>query len=381
MGNSIYFTEEHEMLRDQIRRFLTENVQGTADAWERDGMVPRQVLKDMGSLGLFGIRYPEKYGGSALNTLSTVVLAEELGKSTYGGFAITALVHTDMASPHLFNAGNEEQLDRFAADVIAGEKICAVAVTEPGAGSDVAGLKTRATPDGKDWILNGTKMFITNGVHADLYFVAARTNPDAKGSRGVTMFIVEKGMEGFSVGRALDKQGWRSSDTAELIFDNVRIPAENILGGVNEGFYAIMKNFQNERTVLAAQTMGEAEKALELTLDYVKQRQAFGANLWDLGVIQNRLAVRSAEVEAGKQLTYHAAWLDAQGQDCVKEVSMAKVFCGELVNKVMYDCQQFHGGFGYMREAAIERMVRDARVQSIGGGATEVMAREIAKRI
>ncbi len=381
MSESIYFTFEHEMLREQLRRFIDREVMPHADAWEEAGATPHSVLRQMGELGYLGMRYPEQYGGSALDTLATVVLAEELGRSGYGGFAITVLVHTDMASPHLANAGSDEQLARYMPAVVSGQSITAVAVTEPDAGSDVARLRTSARRDGDDWLINGSKMFITNGVHADLYFVAARTDPGAKGSRGITMFIVEKDTPGLGVSRALDKMGWRSSDTAELSFSDCRVPAANVLGSVNEGFYAVMKNFQNERIVLGAQAMGEAQRAIELTLDYVRQRKAFGGTLWDKQAVQQRLAQRAAEVEAGRQLVYHAAWLDAQGRECVKEVSMVKAYCGELVNRVMYDCQQFHGGFGYMREAPIERMVRDARVQSIGGGATEVMLQEIAKRL
>jgi acyl-CoA dehydrogenase len=369
------------MLRDQLRRFIAREVIPHADTWERDGATPRSVLRQMGDLGYLGIRCPEAYGGSALDTLASVVLAEELGRSGYGGFAITVLVHTDMASPHLANAGNEAQLARYMPGVIAGEIITAVAVTEPDAGSDVAHLRTSARRDGDDWLINGSKMFITNGVHANLYFVAARTDPDARGSRGITMFLVEKGTPGFTVGRALDKMGWRSSDTAELVFKDCRISGANVLGEVGHGFYAIMRNFQNERIVLGAQAMGEAQRAIGLTLDYVRQRKAFGGSLWDKQAVRQRLARGAAEVEAGRQLVCHAAWLDARGRDCVKEVSMVKAFCGELVNRVMYDCQQFHGGSGYMRESPIERMVRDARVQSIGGGTTEVMLEEIAKRM
>ena len=380
MDNSIYFSQEHTMLRDQICRFIAEKVIPHGEQWEEDGLTPRAVLREMGDLGFFGIRYPEVHGGSGLNTLATVVLAEELGRSTFGGFAVTVLVHTDMASPHLVNAGNDVQMAKYMPGIIAGETITAVAVTEPDAGSDVAGMKTRAVRDGDDWVLNGSKMFITNGVHGDLFFVAAKTDSDAKGSRGITMFIVEKNMPGFRVGRALKKMGWFCSDTAELLFENCRVPAENVLGEVNHGFYAIMKNFQNERTVLGAQAIGEASKAIELTLDYVKVRKAFGGVLWDKQAIRQRLSERMAQVEAGRQLVYHAAWLDAQGIECTKEVSMVKAYCGELVNKVMYDCQQFHGGFGYIRESAIERMVRDARIHAVGGGATEVMLEEVAKR-
>ncbi len=379
--DSIHFREEHEQLRAQLRRFLETEVIPNGDAWEEAGVTPREVLRKMGALGFLGIRYPEEYGGSAMDTLATIVLAEELGRSTYGGFAITALVHTDMASPHLANAGTEAQLARWMPGVISGELITAVAVTEPDAGSDVASIRTRATRAEGGWVLNGSKMFITNGVHGDLVFVAAKTGPDGTRSRSITMFAVEKGMEGFSVTRQLDKMGWCSSDTGELVFDDCFVPDEHVLGEEHRGFHAIMRNFQNERLVLGAQALGEARKAIEITLDYVKQRNAFGGTLWDKQVIRQRLSMRLAEVEAARQLLYHTAWVDTLGRDCVREVSMVKAMCGELVNRVMYDCQQFHGGFGYMRGTTIERMVRDARVQAVGGGATEVMLEEVAKRI
>ena len=385
MNEPIYFTDEHRQFRDNLRRFIAQEIVPKADAWEEAGMVPREVLRQMGSLGFLGIRYPEPYGGSALDTVYSAILAEELGRSTFGGFAVTVTVHTDMASPHLANFGTPEQLQRWLPAVIRGEKVCAVAVTEPDAGSDVAGIRTRAvrerSSEGDHWVIDGSKMFITNGVHADLYFVGAKTDPSAKGSRGISIFAVEKGTPGFRVGRALKKSGWLSSDTAELVFEGCRIPAANLLGQENKGFYQIMRNFQNERMVLGAACVGEASRAIELTLAYVRERKAFGATLWDKQAIRQRLAARAAQVEAARALVYHAAWLDAQGKECVKEVSMVKALCGELVNEVLYDCQQFHGGFGYMREAAIERMVRDARVEAIGGGATEVMLEEVAKRM
>ncbi len=381
MNEAIYFDEQHRQFRDNLRRFVDQEVVPHAAPWEEAGMVPRALLRQMGELGYLGIRYAEQYGGSDLDTVYSAILAEELGRSTYGGFAVTVTVHTDMASPHLANFGTPAQLARYLPAITRGEKICAIAVTEPDAGSDVAGIRTRAVRDGEHWVLDGSKMFITNGVHGDLYFVGAKTDPTAKGSRGISIFIVEKGTPGFRVGRALKKSGWLCSDTAELVFENCRIPAENLLGQENKGFYQIMRNFQNERMVIGAAAMGEAARAIELTLAYVRQRRAFGATLWDKQAIRQRLAMRAAEVEAARQLVYHAAWLDAQGRDCVKEVSMVKALCGELVNEVLYDCQQFHGGFGYMREAAIERMVRDARVEAIGGGATEVMLEEVAKRL
>ncbi len=378
---SPYFGEEHEALRDQLRRFVANEVRPHGLAWEEAGMVPREVLARMGELGFLGIRYPAEYGGSELDTLATVVLAEELGRSTFSGFAITALVHTDMASVHVFNAGSQVQRDRWMPDIVAGKVICAIAVTEPDAGSDVKGIRTTARREGDTYVLNGAKMFITNGVHADLYCVAAKTDPSGKPSQSVSMFLVEKGTPGFRVSRALDKHGWRSSDTAELVFEECRIPAENLLGGEGRGFYAIMRNFQNERTVIGAMAMGEAQAAIELTVDYVRTRTAFGAPLWQKQAIRQKLAMLSAKVEAGRQLVYHAAWLDAQGFDATREVSMVKAYCGELVNEVMYACVQFHGGMGFMRESAIERMARDARVQAIGGGATEVMLEEVAKRL
>ncbi len=372
--------ETRRLLADTLRRFIENEVAPAGRDWEQAGFVPREILRKMGSLGFLGLRYPEKYGGAEMNVLGTALLAEELGRSSFGGFAVTVLVHTDMASPHLMNAGSPAQLDRYMLAIVAGEKITAVAVTEPDAGSDVRAIRTTAKREGADWVLNGSKMYITNGVHADLYFVAAKSDP-AAGTGGISMFIVEKGTPGLAVARPLEKMGWRSSDTAELVFDNCRVPAENLLGEEGRGFYAIMKNFQNERIALGAMAMGEASKALDLTLAYVKERKAFGGVLWDKQAIRQRLSMLAAKVEAGRQLVYSAAWADAQGRDCVKEVSMVKAYCGELVNEVMYDCLQFHGGFGYIRDSAIERMARDARIQSIGGGATEVMLEEVAKRL
>ncbi|MEE8545729.1 MAG: acyl-CoA dehydrogenase family protein [Alphaproteobacteria bacterium] len=377
---TIYFSEEHDMLREQLRRFVEAEIKPHGEAWEAAGMVPREVLRRMGELGFLGIRYPEKYGGSAMDVFGSVVLAEELGRSTFSGVTATVTVHTDMASPHLFNAGSEAQIERYLPAIIKGETITAIAVTEAGGGSDVAGLRTRARRDGEDWVLDGTKMFITNGVHADLYLIAARSDPGSKGSRGISMFLVEKGTPGFSVGRQLEKTGWHCSDTAELVLEDCRVPGENLLGEENRGFYAVMKNFQIERLMIGATAMSEATTALELTIDYVRERKAFGGRLIDQQVIRQRLASLQSRVEAGRQLTYHAAWLHAQGLDCVKEMSMVKALCGELVNEVTYACVQFHGAMGYMRESTIERMARDSRVYPIGGGATEVMLEEVAKR-
>jgi acyl-CoA dehydrogenase len=296
-----YLSEEHEMLRDTIRRFVAERVLSHGDAWEREGFVPRAVLKEMGALGLLGMRYPHEFGGAQLDTLANVVLAEELGRSTYGGFAITVLVHTDMSSPHLHHAGTQEQKQRWMPDIIAGNKICAVAMTEADAGSDLASMRTTARPVAGGYVLNGTKMYITNGVHGDLYFVAAKTGDPGR-NRQMSMFVVEKGAPGFRVARALEKHGWLSSDTAELVFEDCFVPADQLLGEPDRGFYALVKNLQNERLVMGAQAIGESTRAIELTLEWVAQRKAFGATLWSNPTLRQRLAMRAAQVEAARIL-------------------------------------------------------------------------------
>ncbi len=375
--DNIYITAEHEQLREQITRFIAREVEPFGAAWEDTGSTPREVLRKMGQNGLLGLMYESQYGGADADALTNLVFAEALSQCTFGGFIITVLVHTDMASPHLHHAGSAAQRARYLPGVIAGETITAVGISEPGAGSDVAGMRTSARRDGDEWVLNGTKIFITNGVLANLYFIAAKTGP---ARHDMSMFIVDKGTPGFSVGRALKKTGWLSSDTAELVFDNCRIPADNLLGEEGKGFYSVMKNFQTERIALAAMAVGHCTQAIKLTLDYVRQRQAFGATLWDQQTIRQRIAMLDAKTRAARQFMYHCAWSVTQGRDIVQEVSMLKALTGELVNEVLQTCQQFHGGMGYMRETAIERLWRDARVLGIGGGATEVMLEEVAKR-
>ncbi len=377
MHDNIYLTPEHELLREQIARFTAREVEPQALAWEAQGFTPREVLRKMGDAGLLGLMYASEHGGAEADALTNLVFAEALSQSTFGGFIITVLVHTDMASPHLHHAGTREQQAKYMPGITSGRTITAVAITEPGAGSDVAGLRTTARRDGDQWLLDGTKLFITNGVHADLYFVAARTGP---GRHDISMFIVDKGTPGFTVGRSLDKTGWLSSDTAELVFDGCRIPAANLLGEENHGFRSVMKNFQTERIALGAMAVGHATQALKLTLDHVRERKAFGATLFDKQAVRQRIAMLDAKTRAARQYLYHCAWLVTQGRDVVQDVSMLKALTGELVNEVVQGCQQFHGGMGYMRGTAIERLWRDARILSIGGGATEVMLDEAAKR-
>jgi len=375
--NNIYFTPDHELLREQVARFLAREVEPDAARWEEEGCVPREVLRRMGAAGLLGIAFEPEYGGAGADALTNLVFAESLSQSTFGGFIITVLVHTDMAAPHLHHAGNAAQKQRWMPAITRGETITAVAITEPGAGSDVAGLKTKAVRDGDHWVLNGSKLFITNGVHANLYFVAARTGT---GRHAISIFAVEKGTPGFTVGRALDKTGWRCSDTAELHFDHCRVPAEQLLGEEGKGFYAVMKNFQTERVALGAMAVGHCTQALKLALDHVKARQAFGGTLWDKQAVRQRIAMLDAKTRAARQYLYHCAWRVTQGHDVVQDVSLLKALTGELVNEVTQGCQQLHGGMGFMHGTPVERLWRDARVLAIGGGATEVMLDEAAKR-
>ena len=370
-------TPERELLREQVARFIAREVEPNGLAWEEAGFTPREVLRKMGAAGMLGLMVSPEFGGGGADALTNLVFAEALSQSTFGGFIITVLVHTDMASPHLHHAGTPEQQARWMPGITRGETITAVGITEPGAGSDVAGLRTTARREGDEWVLNGSKLFITNGVHADLYFIAARTG---QARHAISIFAVEKGTPGFTVGRALKKTGWLSSDTAELVFDNCRIPAAHLLGEEGQGFRAIMKNFQTERIALAAMAVGHSMRALELAREHVMQRQAFGATLWDKQAIRQRIAMLDAKTRAARAFMVHCAWAVTEGRDVVQEVSMLKALTGELANEVVSACQQFHGGMGYMQGTPIERLWRDARVLAIGGGATEVMLDEAAKR-
>ena len=373
-----YMTDELEAIYEQTVDFVAKEVTPHGDAWEEAGKVPREVLQQMGELGMFGLRVPEEHGGLGLGMLASATFSEALGASTFAGFDVTVLVHTDMAGPHLINSGNDEQLAEWVPKMLAGEAIFSIGVSEPDAGSDVAGIRTTAVKDGDGWRINGRKMYITNAVYGDLTIVAART--DLENKYGITMFLVPAGTEGFTVANKLDKHGWRCSDTAELILDDVWVSDQQVLGTVHRGFYETMKNFQNERMVLVGMGVGAAQAAIDMTNAYTQERKAFGGHLFDLGAIRQRMAMNQAKVDAVRASMYHAAWMHDAGQDNVKAMSGVKAWGCEVVNQVMYDCVQFHGGMGYMRESAIERMYRDARILPIGGGATEVMLEEVAKR-
>jgi len=377
-NRNAYMTDELQAIYDQVIDFVDNEVKPHGEQWEEDGKVPRDILQKMGSLGMFSLRVPEELGGLGMGYLASATFSEALGASTFAGFEVTALVHTDMAGPHLINSGSPEQLSKYVPGMLSGDFILSIGVSEPDAGSDVAGIRTKAVKDGDGWRINGTKTFITNGVYGDMTIVAART--DMENKYGISMFLVPADTEGFSVAKKLDKHGWRCSDTAELTLDDVFVPDDQLLGTPHRGFYETMKNFQNERMVLIGMGVGAAQAAIDMTNEYCQNRQAFGNSLFDLGAIRQRMAMNQAKVDAARASMYHAAWLGDQGEDNVKEMSGAKAWGCEIVNEVMYDCVQFHGGMGYMRESAIERMYRDARILPIGGGATEVMLEEVAKR-
>ena len=373
--------DTHRMIRAQVRRFVDQVIVPQAEAWETAGEIPRQVFRDFGALGFLGMRHPVEYGGGGLGPLASVVLGEELARSTYGGVASAFTVHSDMSITHIAHRGSHEQKQRWLPAACAGEKIGAVCVTEAHAGSDVAGLKTRAVRDADGWLINGSKTYITNGVYGDLYVVAARTDPHAKGSRGISLFVVEKGNPGLKVARKFDKHGWRASDTAELFLDDLRVGHDALLGEEGKGFYYIMSTFQNERLVAGAMSVGQCAKAIELTVDYTRQRQAFGKTLWEQPVVRNKLAWLTAKTAAVRALVYQCAQMIDEGRDTVREVSMLKAYGCETLQEVVHGCLQFHGGSGYMIGNPVERMARDARILTIGGGATEVMLEEVAKRM
>ncbi|HEY8358733.1 MAG TPA: acyl-CoA dehydrogenase family protein [Ramlibacter sp.] len=376
-----FLGEDLRMVRDQVRRFVRERIVPFGDAWEEAGEIPRELFRDLGAMGFLGMRHPVEYGGGGMGAMASVVLGEELARSGYGGVASALTVHSDMSVGHIAHRGTHEQKLKYLPAACAGTKVGAVCVTEPHAGSDVAGLKTRAVRTAEGWVINGSKTFITNGVYGDIYIVAARTDPEAKGSRGISLFIVDKDNPGLKVTRKFEKHGWRSSDTAELFLDDLKLPPDALLGEEGKGFYYIMSTFQNERLVVGALVSGTSARAIELTVDYVRQRQAFGKSLWDQQVVRNKLAWMASKAAAVRALTYQCAQMIDEGKDTVREVSMLKAFGAETLQEVVHTCLQLHGGTGFITGTPVERMARDARILTIGGGATEVMLEEVAKRM
>jgi acyl-CoA dehydrogenase len=377
------FDEQHEMFRQSVRTFVDKEVAPHIEEWEQAGQIPKSMWPRMGALGFLGVEYDEKYGGAGADFLTTAVLCEELARSRSGSLAMAVGVQNDMASPHLYWTGKEALKERFLPGICRGEYLCAIAVTEPGGGSDVAAIKTRAVRDGEHYVLNGSKMFITNGVMADLYFVAARIQAGEKDKRhtGISMFLVERETPGFVVSRKLDKMGMRASDTAELAFQDMRVPAENLLGQEGGGFYEVMRIFQRERLVAGLHATSGCQRALEDTIAYVQGRHAFDGPLSEKQVVRHKLAELATLIEAGRWLTYAACVKFQNHEDAVREISMVKLFTADMAQRVAYDCVQLHGGYGYMREYPIERFFRDYRLMTIGGGTSEIMKEIIAKQM
>ena len=375
------FTHEHEMFRSLVRRFVEDEIEPHVDDWEDRESIPRSLFERMGELGLLGIEYPKQYGGSDADVWMTVVLAEELARCRSGGVAFGIIVHTDMSSPWLASLGSDDQKRKYLPSITSGRKICALAITEPGTGSDMASIETRADRHGADWVINGAKTFITNGVSGDLYFVAARTQDTDTKHRGLSQFLVERDTPGLTVSRKLRKTGMWASETAELVFEDVRMPSENLLGEEGRGFYQLAEGLQRERLLSAVLSVSAARQALDDTVEYLQGRPAFGRPLSEFQALRHRIADMAARVEAARRLTYSAAEAFAQGADCIAIVSMAKLFSTETANRVAYEAVQMHGGMGYMRELPIERFARDYRLWTIAAGSSEIMREIIAKRL
>jgi len=377
------FTDEHEMLRRTVRAFVEKEVAPQVDAWEEAGRIPREFWRRLGELGLLGLEFPVEYGGGGGDFLSSVVLGEEMARCRSGGVAFSVLVHTDMSSPWLTRYGTEAQKRAYLPGIVRGETVCALGITEPGTGSDMAGIATRAVRDGDRYLLTGSKIFITNGVYGDLYFVAARTGAGTSARRhdGISMFLVERGLPGFTVSRTLDKMGMRASDTAEMSFQDCPVPAQNLLGIEGRGFQQLAMGLQRERIMAAVLALSGAQQALDDTASYLHQRTAFGEPLANRQVLRHRVADMATEIEAARQLVYRAAALYAEGAECAREVSMAKLFATEVANRVAYHAVQLHGGYGYMRELPVERFFRDVRLWTIASGTSEVMREIIAKHL
>jgi acyl-CoA dehydrogenase len=376
-------TDEHEMLRRTVRAFVEKEVAPQVDDWEAAGRIPRAFWRRLGELGLLGLEFPTEYGGAGGDFLSSVVLGEEMARCRSGGVAFSVLVHTDMSSPWLTRYGTDAQKRRYLPGIVSGETVCALGITEPGTGSDMASISTRAVRDGDHYRLTGSKIFITNGVYGDLYFVAARTGPGTPDRRhaGISMFLVERDTPGFTVSRRLDKMGMRASDTAELSLQDCPVPAENLLGEEGRGFHQLAAGLQRERIMAAVLALSGAGQALEDTLAYVRERHAFGEPLATKQALRHRVADMATEIEAARHLVYHAAALYTAGRDCVTEVSMAKLFATEVANRVAYQAVQLHGGYGYMSEFPVERFFRDVRLWTIASGTSEIMREIVAKRL
>jgi alkylation response protein AidB-like acyl-CoA dehydrogenase len=365
------FEEHHDRLRESIGSFVEKELAPHAEEWE-ETTFPNSVLERMGELGFLGLSMPEQYGGQGGDYFCNLVLAEEMGKSNSGGLTMGVAVHTDMAMPPIHLFGSEEQKQEWLVPAIKGEKILCLGITEPDAGSDVAGIKTRAVRDGDDYVINGSKTYITNGHRADVIVLVTKTDADA-GYDGFTLFLVPMDAPGVIREKKLEKLGMHASDTALLAFQDVRVPASAMLGQEGKGFYHIMWELQGERLIGAAGCVAGAQRCFDKTLEYALERTAFGRQIGKFQAIRHKFAEMATKIEAGRQMTYTTAWRFNNGEYPVREISMAKLFTAQMACEVTDECLQIHGGAGYMREYGIERAWRDMRLNRIGAGTDEIM--------
>lgn len=372
-----FFTEEHQLFRESFRAFLEKEVKPNVDQWEKDGQLPRDIYRKFGEMGFFGMVMPEKYGGMAGDMWYSVVFDEEIARMNSGGFGASIGAHPLLALTHVNAEGNEAQKQKYLVPGIKGEKVGCLAITEPFGGSDVAGIRTTAVREGDHYLINGSKTFITNGVLSDFLIIVAKTDPKA-GAQGISLFIMDRDSEGLSATH-LDKLGWRASDTGEIAFDNVKVPVENLLGEENRGFFYIMQHFVTERLSMANGGISASTYALEVTLKYMNEREAFGRKINKFQVLRHKIAQMSSEIEMNRAFVYSLYRRYIDGDYLVKEASMAKLLGTQLADKVMTQCLQMFGGYGFMEEYPLARMFRDTRLGQIGGGTSEICCEIISK--
>ncbi len=378
--NDTMFTAEHDEMRKVIRKFVATELAPHSADWEEAGGYPSEIFRRMGELDFLGLAYPEEYGGSGGDYLYSVLLAEEMVNSGSGGLNMGVGVHTDMVLPTILKFGTEEQKQQYVRQGLTGQIIGCLGITEPNTGSDVQNIRTWAKRDGDDYIINGSKLYITNGVRADFCLLVTKTET-GRSSKGVTLFLVDKKLPGFTVSRKLKKLGMHASDTAELAFDNVRVPASAVLGEVGKGFYHLMWELQVERLFAAVGGVAGAQRAYDLAYAYAKERQAFGHTINQFQVIRHKFADMATQIEAGRQLAYSAVRKYMAGGYPIKEITMAKLYVAQMANRVVDEALQIHGGAGYMDEYEVSRMWRDTRLSRVGAGTDEIMKEIIAKEL
>lgn len=373
-----YFNDTHEQVRQTVRHFVAREILPFVDDWEEAGTFPRELYQKAGATGFFGIGYPTEFGGTGEDVFMKIAATEEMMRCGSSGVC-ASLGSLDISLPPIVKWGSDEMKQRVVPAVLSGEKICALAVTEPSGGSDVANVKTRAVRDGDDYIVSGSKIYITSGIRADFYVTAVRTGGSGYG--GISLLLIERDREGVSTGKPLKKMGWWASDTAEVFFDEVRVPVSNIIGSENAGFLLIMSNFQMERLNLAVMANITSQMALEESLRWAREREAFGKKIGHMAVIRHKLAEMATRLEASREFTYRVGAQIADGIPALKQVSMAKNFATQTSDFVTHEAVQIFGGMGFMRESLVERLYRDNRILSIGGGTYEIMNEVIAKQL